>query len=128
MPQRTTANFDCIDSGSIKFRCRKASHYPKQTRSRTAGSRSPSDTLVLVKPTKDDLKRYAENFLREQDGIALYRALAHAEKDPARSEIFEKLAKAEERHATRWAKLLQNNGAPIPLYSPGWRVRTLGLL
>lgn len=81
-----------------------------------------------MKPDKDDLKRYADNFLREQDGIALYRALARAEKDPARSEIFEKLAKAEERHATRWARLLQNNGAAVPLYSPGWRVHTLGWL
>jgi VIT1/CCC1 family predicted Fe2+/Mn2+ transporter len=81
-----------------------------------------------VKPSKDDLKRYADNFLREQDGIALYRALAQAEKDPSRSEIFEKLAKAEERHAARWARLLKNNGAPVPLYSPGWRVLMLGWL
>jgi VIT1/CCC1 family predicted Fe2+/Mn2+ transporter len=81
-----------------------------------------------VKPTKEDLKRYTDNFLREQDGIALYRALAHAEKDSARIEIFEKLAKAEEKHAARWAKLLKNNGAPLPLYSPGWRVQLLGWL
>jgi rubrerythrin len=81
-----------------------------------------------VKPTKDDLKRYADNFLREQDGIALYRALAKAEKDPARAEIFEKLAKAEERHATRWARLLKNNGAAVPAYSTGWRVLLLGWL
>jgi VIT1/CCC1 family predicted Fe2+/Mn2+ transporter len=81
-----------------------------------------------VKPTKDDLKRYADNFLREQDGIALYRALARAEKDPARIDIFEKLAQAEEKHATRWARLLRSNGAAIPLYSPGWRVQVLGWL
>jgi rubrerythrin len=54
-----------------------------------------------VKPSRQDLDRYQDNFLREQDGIALYRALAKAEKDPARAEIFEKLAKAEERHAAR---------------------------
>lgn len=81
-----------------------------------------------MKPTKADLKRYADNFLREQDGIALYRALAHAEQDPARAEIFEKLAKAEERHAARWARLLKNNDALVPLYTPGWRVLTLGWL
>jgi VIT1/CCC1 family predicted Fe2+/Mn2+ transporter len=79
-----------------------------------------------MKPAKSDLKRYADNFLREQDGIALYRALARAEKDPARSEIFEKLAKAEERHAARWARLLKSNGADTPLYSPGFRVLLLG--
>jgi VIT1/CCC1 family predicted Fe2+/Mn2+ transporter/rubrerythrin len=81
-----------------------------------------------VKPTAEDLKRYADNFLREQDGIALYRALAKAEKDPARAAVFEKLAKAEERHAARWARLLKNNGADVPLYSPSLRVLALGWL
>jgi VIT1/CCC1 family predicted Fe2+/Mn2+ transporter len=81
-----------------------------------------------VKPSKDDLRRYADNFVREQDGIALYRALAHAEKDPARSEIFEKLAKAEERHAARWARLLRSNGEAVPTYSTSWRVLVLGWL
>ncbi len=78
--------------------------------------------------TKNDLKRYCNNYLREQDGIALYRALAAAEKDPSRAEIFGKLAKAEERHAARWSKLLRSNGAAVPVYSPGWRVRLLGWL
>src|SRR5207249_729513 len=73
-------------------------------------------------------QRYRDNFLREQDGIALYHALAKAEKDPARSEIFRKLAKAEERHAARWSRLLKNNGAPVPPYKPGWRILVLGWL
>jgi VIT1/CCC1 family predicted Fe2+/Mn2+ transporter len=94
----------------------------------TGASRLPFDTVVFVKPTDDDLKRYADNFLREQDGIALYLALAGAEKDPARAEIFARLAKAEERHAARWARLLRTNGAAVPLYSPSWRVRVLGWL
>src|SRR5215470_9158707 len=81
-----------------------------------------------MNPSQQDLKRYADNFLREQDGIALYRALANAEKDPARAEIFEKLAKAEERHATRWARLLKSNGETVPLYSTSWRVLILGWL
>jgi VIT1/CCC1 family predicted Fe2+/Mn2+ transporter len=77
---------------------------------------------------KDDLRRYADNYIREQDGIALYRALARAEKDPSRSQIFEKLAAAEERHAARWARLLKNNGAEVPSYTTSWRVRMLGWL
>jgi VIT1/CCC1 family predicted Fe2+/Mn2+ transporter len=81
-----------------------------------------------VKPSEDDLRRYADNFLREQDGIALYHALAKAEKDPNRAQIFDRLAKAEERHAARWARLLRTNRAPVPLYSPSWRVRVLGWL
>ncbi len=73
-----------------------------------------------------DLYRYEDNFLREQDGIALYRALAKAERDPARAEIFEKLAQAEERHAARWARLLKAHGAAVPTYTPGWRILVLG--
>src|SRR5713226_522422 len=80
------------------------------------------------KPSPQDLYRYQDNFLREQDGIALYRALAKAERDPARAEIFEKLAKAEERHAARWARLLKTNGGAIPSYTPGWRILMLGWL
>ena len=72
-----------------------------------------------MNPSPQDLQRYQDNFLREQDGIALYRALAKAEKDPGRAEIFEKLAKAEERHAARWARLLQSNSAALPVYTPG---------
>jgi len=79
-----------------------------------------------MKATKDDLKRYADNYLREQDGIALYRALAEAEKDLSRSGIFERLAAAEERHAARWARLLKSNGAPVPSYTTSWRVRVMG--
>jgi vacuolar iron transporter family protein len=79
-----------------------------------------------VKPTAQDLRRYADNYLREQDGIALYRALAGAEKDRERSQIFERLAAAEERHAARWARLLISNGSAVPSYSPSWRVRILG--
>ncbi len=76
--------------------------------------------------TKDDLRRYADNYLREQEGIALYRELAKAEKDPIRSQIFERLAAAEERHAARWARLLRKDGVPLPSYRTGWRVSILG--
>lgn len=79
-----------------------------------------------MKPTEADLERYRSNYLREQDGIALYRALAAAEKDPSRSEIFEKLAQAEERHAARWSRLLRNAGVSVPSYTPGFRIHLLG--
>ena len=58
-----------------------------------------------MKPTKEDLKRYADNFRREQEGIALYRALADAEKNPARAEIFERLAKADKRSLASYIEI-----------------------
>ena len=76
----------------------------------------------------DDLKRYRENYLSEMDGIALYRSLASAEKDEKRAMIFEKLARAEEHHANRWAGLLRSAGEVLPEYAPTARVRLLGLL
>ena len=78
--------------------------------------------------TPTDIRRYRENYIKEQDGIALYRALAKAEKDPSRANIFERLASAEEQHAERWADLLRDNGADVPSYKPGWRILLLGWL
>jgi len=81
-----------------------------------------------VNVTAADIRRYRENYIKEQDGIALYRSLAKAEKNASRADIFERLATAEELHAERWAQLLRDNGAAVPDYKPGWRVLLLGWL
>jgi vacuolar iron transporter family protein len=73
-----------------------------------------------------DVNRYQQNYLVEMDGIALYRSMAAAEKDETRAEIFNKLAKNEERHAQRWARLIQSAGGAVPHYRPSLRVRALG--
>ena len=78
--------------------------------------------------TKEDIRRYRDNYLGEMDGIALYRELAAAEKDAKRAAIFEQLAQAEERHSLRWAGLLKAGGETAPRYFPSARVRLLGLL
>jgi VIT1/CCC1 family predicted Fe2+/Mn2+ transporter len=76
--------------------------------------------------TPEDVDRYRQNYLVEMDGIALYRTMAAAEKDKARAEIFEKLARNEERHAQRWARLIQSAGAAVPDYRRSMRERALG--
>ena len=78
--------------------------------------------------TPADIARYLQNYLVEMDGIALYRAMAGAEKDEKRAAIFEKLAENEERHAQRWAKLIQSGGGAVPPHRPSARVRMLGWL
>lgn len=83
--------------------------------------------MAQKKLTREDLERYRSNYLAEMDGIALYRALAATEKDEKRAQIFEQLARAEERHANRWSGLLRLAGEPPPEYSPTARVRLLGL-
>jgi VIT1/CCC1 family predicted Fe2+/Mn2+ transporter len=78
--------------------------------------------------TPADIARYLQNYLVEMDGIALYRAMAGAEKDEKRAAIFEKLAENEERHAQRWAMLIQSGGGAVPPHRPSARVRMLGWL
>jgi vacuolar iron transporter family protein len=73
-----------------------------------------------------DIARYQQNYLVEMDGIALYRSMAAAERDETRAEIFEKLARNEERHAQRWARLIQAAGGAVPNYRLSMRVRALG--
>ena len=78
--------------------------------------------------TPEDIERYRANYIVEKDGIALYRAMAAAELDRKRAEIFEKLAQNEERHAQRWARLIETSGGKVPDHRPSTRVRLLGWL
>jgi VIT1/CCC1 family predicted Fe2+/Mn2+ transporter/rubrerythrin len=73
-----------------------------------------------------DIARFRQNYIVEMDGIALYRAMAAAEQDDQRAVIFEKLAQNEERHAQRWAKLIQSGGGAVPAHKPSARVQMLG--
>ncbi len=57
----------------------------------------------------------------------MYRAMAGAEKDEKRAAIFAKLAENEERHAQRWARLIQSGGGAVPAHRPSARVRMLGI-
>ncbi len=82
----------------------------------------------LNNPTPADVERYRQNYIVEMDGIALYRSMAAAERDSQRAAIFERLAQNEERHAQRWAKLIQSGGGAVPAHKPSARVRLLGWL
>ncbi len=75
-----------------------------------------------------DIARYGQNYLIEMDGIELYRSLADAEKDDKRAAIFRKMVRAEERHAQRWARLIQAGGGAVPNYRRTLRVRLFGWL
>jgi VIT1/CCC1 family predicted Fe2+/Mn2+ transporter len=79
-----------------------------------------------AKSTPADIARYKNNYLIEMDGIALYRSLAAAEKDRKRARIFERMVQAEERHARRWARLIEAAGESVPQYRRTVRVRVLG--
>lgn len=58
----------------------------------------------------DRYQRYQSNLRDELDGAALYAALAEAETDPVRRDLFRQLAEAETAHAQLWRGKLEAAG------------------
>lgn len=76
-----------------------------------------------------DVKRYRDNLRDELNGAALYRALADAEPDPVRKDLFQQLAQAESEHAQFWRDKLAAAGVAAPsAFGPDVRTRLLGRL
>jgi vacuolar iron transporter family protein len=61
----------------------------------------------------------------ENDGVFLYEGLASLEKDPERAKVFRSLAAGEKRHASIWARKLEQAGVPAPAARPSSRTRLL---
>jgi len=76
----------------------------------------------------DDIKRYQDNLRDELDGAALYAAMAAAERDPNRKDLFLQLADAESSHAKLWRDKLAAAGVPERPHSPSLRTWLLGQL
>jgi VIT1/CCC1 family predicted Fe2+/Mn2+ transporter len=68
-------------------------------------SQGPQEVLVAITP-KERLAKYREYLQAELEGAGLYLTLAEIEPDPSRKELYHELAKAEVRHASRWADKL----------------------
>jgi len=76
----------------------------------------------------EDIKRYRDNLRDELDGAALYTAIAAAEPDPLRKDLFLQLAQAETRHAELWRGKLAAAGMREEPYVPSFRTRLLAKL
>jgi vacuolar iron transporter family protein len=81
-----------------------------------------------VNTATDDIKRYRDNLRDELDGATLYTALASAEADPIRKDLFLQLAQAEAAHAGVWRDKLKTAGIEERAYVPSFRTRLLGKL
>ncbi|MCL5110754.1 MAG: VIT1/CCC1 transporter family protein [Chloroflexi bacterium] len=77
---------------------------------------------------EDDIRRYRANLKAENDGVALYRAMAAAESDAERKQLYADLARAEQRHADLWIARLRAVGASADVGGPSFRARVLGWL
>src|SRR5271168_4702617 len=75
-----------------------------------------------------DTKRYRDNVCDELNGAALYAALAAAEADPIRKDLFLQLAQAESSHAQLWRDKLSAAGVQDERFVPGFRTRLLAKL
>jgi vacuolar iron transporter family protein len=75
-----------------------------------------------------DIKRYRDNLRDELNGAALYAALAAAESDPLRKDLFLQLAQAESNHAQLWRDKLSAAGVQDERFVPGFRTRLLAKL
>jgi VIT1/CCC1 family predicted Fe2+/Mn2+ transporter len=77
---------------------------------------------------RDDIRRFQENLRDELDGAALYAALAAAEKDPVRKDLFLQLSQAEAHHAELWRGKLRDAGVADSTHTPSLRTRLLARL
>jgi vacuolar iron transporter family protein len=73
----------------------------------------------------EDIERYRANLRDELEGAALYTAIAAAEPDPLRKDLFLQLAQAEARHAELWRGKLAAAGISEERYVPSLRTRLL---
>jgi VIT1/CCC1 family predicted Fe2+/Mn2+ transporter len=75
-----------------------------------------------------DVKRYRDNLRDELNGAALYVALAAAERDLVRKDLFLQLAQAESSHAQLWRDKLAAAGIHDERFVPALRTRLLAKL
>jgi VIT1/CCC1 family predicted Fe2+/Mn2+ transporter/bacterioferritin (cytochrome b1) len=60
------------------------------------------------------LRALEESWRHETEAAATYRLLAQQEQDPRRRDILQKLIRAEEQHAARWAARIRELGGEVP--------------
>ncbi len=71
------------------------------------------------------LARWHHHLQDEADAAYLYRALAGAEENRQRSNVFSRLAEVEDRHTGLWRKLLAEQGHEAAIPSPSFKARML---
>ena len=79
-------------------------------------------------PPTPDLHAFEHHWQDEADAAFLYRVLSTAEPDPAKKDIYRRLAEVEDRHVKVWGNLLAANGRQLPSPRPTARTRLLAFL
>jgi VIT1/CCC1 family predicted Fe2+/Mn2+ transporter len=79
-------------------------------------------------PVSGSLDDFEHHLRDEADAAYLYRALATAERDERRRDIYQRLAEVEDRHVAIWADLLARHGRRPADHRPSLRARLLAWL
>jgi VIT1/CCC1 family predicted Fe2+/Mn2+ transporter len=69
--------------------------------------------------------QWDHHYRDERDAAFLYRAMAVVETNGERRQLFDRLARVEDRHVERWEQLFAAAGRPLPLYRTALRTRAL---
>jgi VIT1/CCC1 family predicted Fe2+/Mn2+ transporter len=100
----------------------------------TADPQTPAPVAATAAPpplppdAPPDLDEFAHHWQDEAEAAYLYRALAEAERDPRKRDLYSRLAHVEERHTRIWGDLLERNGRTPEDFRPGVRARTMALM
>jgi VIT1/CCC1 family predicted Fe2+/Mn2+ transporter len=73
----------------------------------------------------DDIKRFLENLIDEQEAAALYHAMSDVEKQSQLAEVYRRMAEVEETHAKFWRGKIEAETGTVPAVGIGWRTRAL---
>ena len=75
--------------------------------------------------SREDIRRYRENWQDEVDSAAEYRAMAASEANPRLAQVYTSLGRMEEAHIAFWEDKLAKAGAVVGSRRPSWRSRVL---
>ena len=87
-----------------------------------------TDSKPEARADAAQIRHWQTNLDTEIDGIAVYRLLSEAERDPERKAIFDQLAEVEEHHARVFREKLRAAGVEPKERGPSLRVRTIGFM
>ena len=73
----------------------------------------------------ETVKRYQDNLFDERNSAALYRALAKQEENPLLSDVYNRLALTEEKHAHEWERRIIEAGGVVPPVCISFRTKML---
>ena len=92
----------------------------------TSGAASPlTSPAPTVAHQHDAHASYRRHLREERDSATLFAGLAEIERNARRRREYRRLAAIEERHAARFAAMLERAGVRVPRFRASWRTRLL---